>query len=45
MDGNICLESCITESCSFNIAHFVPGIYSVIISSEKGTSTQKVVKI
>jgi len=45
MDGSVCMESCISESCSFNIAHFVSGIYSVIISSEKGTSTQKIVKI
>lgn len=45
MDGTVCLESCISESCSFNIAHLVPGIYSVIISSETSTSTQKLVKI
>ena len=45
MDGTVLMESCISESCSFNIAHFVPGIYSVIISSETGTSTQKLVKI
>ena len=45
MDGTILMETCISESCSFNISHFVPGIYSVIISSETGTSTQKLVKI
>jgi endoglucanase len=45
MDGTVLMESCISESCSFDIAHLVPGIYSVIISSETGTSTQKLVKI
>jgi hypothetical protein len=43
-DGSVCFEACISESCTLNISHLARGIYSVVIFSEKGSSTQMLVK-
>lgn len=44
MDGSVCFEACINESCSLNISHLSRGVYSVVIFSEKGSATQLLVK-